>query len=200
MRKITEVLVNASARHIHLTDEHVEILFGKGATLTPYKYLMQPGEFASEQCVTLEVGERYIENVRVLGPTRKKTQVEISKTDAYTLKIEPPIRESGNLEGSTPITLVGPVGTVHLHEGCIIANRHIHMTPEDAARLGIHDNEEVSVVIDSEKRTILQDVYCRISEKYVLEMHIDLDDANAACLPKGYIATVYGGPYDLPYE
>ena len=174
------VPIGVSARHIHLTQEHVEALFGKGYQLTRKKDLMG-GQFAANEQVTI-VGEklRAIENVRVLGPVRKQSQVEISKTDTFKLGIKAPIRESGNIAGSAPIAVVGPKGTIYLKEGCIVAKRHIHMSPEDANKTSLKDGDIVSVVVDNERGTIFNHVQIRVDEKFTLEMHIDADEANAA--------------------
>lgn len=179
------VPIGVSARHIHLTQEHVEVLFGKGYQLTKKKDLMG-GQFASNECVTI-VGLklRAIENVRVLGPVRKQSQVEISATDAIKLGIKAPVRESGNLTGSAPIAVVGPKGVLYLEEGCIIAKRHIHMAPADAAAAGVHDGDIVSVKADNERGTIFNEVLIRVNDSYTLEMHIDTDEANAAKIATG---------------
>ncbi|HIS55820.1 MAG: phosphate propanoyltransferase [Lachnospiraceae bacterium] len=179
------VPIGVSARHIHLTQEHVEVLFGKGYQLTKKKDLMG-GQFASNECVTI-VGLklRAIENVRVLGPVRKQSQVEISATDAIKLGIKAPVRESGNLAGSAPIAVVGPKGVLYLEEGCIIAKRHIHMSPADAAAAGVHDGDIVSVKADNERGTIFNEVLIRVNDSYTLEMHIDTDEANAAKIATG---------------
>ncbi len=179
------VPIKVSARHIHLTQEHIEILFGQGYQLTKKKDLMG-GQFASNEQVTI-VGTklRAIENVRVLGPARRKSQVEISQTDTLRLGIKVPIRESGNLQGSAPIAVVGPKGTVYLHEGCIIAKRHIHMSPADAISAGVKDRESVSVIINNDRKTEFYDVLIRVDDSFTLEMHIDADEANAANVSKG---------------
>ena len=179
------VPIGVSARHIHLTQEHVEVLFGKGYQLTKKKDLMGV-QFASNECVTI-VGLklRAIENVRVLGPVRKQSQVEISATDAIKLGIKAPVRESGNLAGSAPIAVVGPKGVLYLEEGCIIAKRHIHMSPADAAAAGVHDGDIVSVKADNERGTIFNEVLIRVNDSYTLEMHIDTDEANAAKIATG---------------
>lgn len=178
-----DIPVGVSNRHIHLTKEHVEILFGPGYELTPLKDLSQPGQYACKETLTI-VGPslRPIENVRVLGPVRKASQVEISRTDSFTLKVKPPVRESGKIAGSAPITIIGPKGVVTLQEGCIIANRHIHMSLEDGARFGIQDNEYVTVDAVGERRTRFFDVQVRVHKDFRLEMHLDTDDANAAGL------------------
>ncbi len=182
-----DIPVGVSNRHIHLTQEHVEVLFGKGYQLTPLKDLSQPGQYACKEQLTL-IGPslRAIEGVRVLGPVRKQSQVEISKTDSFTLKVKPPVRESGDLAGSAPITIIGPKGLVQLSEGCILANRHIHMSPSDGERYGVKDGDYVSVeTVGDGKRTKLYDVQIRVSDKFILEMHLDTDDANACGIGNG---------------
>lgn len=179
------VPVGVSARHVHLTQEHVEALFGAGHVLHPKKTLMG-GQFAAEECVTI-VGLklRAIENVRVLGPCRKQSQVEVSATDALRLGVKAPIRESGKLSGSAPIAIVGPCGAVYLQEGCIIAMRHIHMSPEDAKAAGVKDGDIVSVRADNERATIFDRVLIRVNENFTLEMHVDTDEANACKIKTG---------------
>ncbi len=178
--------VGISNRHIHLSREHVDILFGKGYQLTPIKDLSQPGQYACKELLTI-VGPslRPIENVRVLGPERNKSQVEISRTDSFTLKVKPPVRESGKVEGSAPITIIGPKGVVTLKEGCIIANRHIHMSLDDGAKFGISDGEYVDIDAFGERKTRFFDVQVRVHKDFRLEMHLDTDDANAAGLKNG---------------
>ena len=181
-----DVPVGVSNRHIHLTKEHLEILFGAGYELTHLKDLSQPGQYACKELLTI-VGPslRPIENVRVLGPLRSASQVEISMTDSYQLKVKPPVRESGSLEGSSPITILGPKGVVTLKEGCIIANRHIHMHTSDASRFGVSDGDYVTVDVNGKRRTRWYDVQVRVSDKFALEMHVDTDDANAAGVGNG---------------
>ena len=181
-----DVPVGVSNRHIHLSREHVETLFGKGYELTPLKELSQPGQYACKEQLTL-VGPsmRAIEGVRVLGPERKASQVEISRTDSFTLKIKPPVRESGDIKGSAPVTVIGPKGIVTLTEGCIIANRHIHMSEDDAARYGVVDGEYVDVMLGGERRSLFYDVQIRVNKSFRLEMHIDTDDANAVGVGNG---------------
>ena len=181
-----EVPVGVSNRHIHLSEADVETLFGKGYQLTPFKDLSQPGQYACKETLTI-IGPslRPIENVRVLGPTRSKSQVEISTTDSYQLKVKPPVRESGNIVGSSPIIIVGPKGIVELKEGCIIANRHIHMSPTDAAKFGLKDCDTVTVDVDGKRRTRWFDVQVRVHKDFRLEMHVDTDDANAAGIGNG---------------
>ena len=184
------VPIGVSARHIHLTQHDVEVLFGPGYQLTKKKELMG-GQFASNECVTI-VGLklRAIENVRILGPVRKASQVEISATDAIKLGIKAPIRESGDIKGSAPIALVGPKGALYLQEGCIVAARHIHMTPAEAAAAGVHDGDYVSVKVDNDRGTIFNQVKIRVSESFSLEMHIDTDEANASHIKQGDTAVI----------
>ena len=177
-----KVLVETSARHVHLTNEHIEVLFGKGATLTHKKDLSQPGQFACQERVTLVGPKKSIENVIILGPARPATQVEVSLTDARTLGVSAPVRESGDIAGSGACKIVGPCGEVEISEGVIAAKRHIHFTPEEAAAAGVEDKQFVSVKIDSADRsTIFGDVVVRVSPKFSAAMHIDTDEANAAC-------------------
>ena len=175
-----EVPVGISNRHIHLNKADMETLFGAGYELTPLKDLSQPGQYACKETLTI-VGPsmRPIESVRVLGPLRKASQVEISMTDSYVLKVKPPVRESGNLAGSAPIRIIGPKGVVELSEGCIIANRHIHMSPADAAQFGVKDFDRVTVDANGTRRTRWYDVQVRVHKDFRLEMHVDTDDANA---------------------
>lgn len=180
------VPVGVSNRHIHLSAADVETLFGKGYELTPLKDLSQPGQFACKETLTI-VGPslRPIENVRVLGPIRKASQVEISRTDSFTLKVKPPVRESGDIAGSAPITIIGPKGVVELREGCIIANRHIHMSTDEGAAFGLTDGQYVDVEVEGARRTKFYDVQIRVHKDFCLEMHIDTDDANAAGIGNG---------------
>lgn len=181
--------VGISNRHIHLSREHVEILFGKGYQLTKLKDLSQPGQFAcKEQLTIIGPSMRAIEGVRVLGPERKASQVEISRTDSYVLKVKPPVRESGDIKGSSPITIIGPCGIVTLAEGCIIANRHIHMSEDEGKAFGVRDGEYVDVELCGERRSLFYDVQIRVHKDFRLEMHIDTDDANAAGVGNGFKA------------
>ncbi|MED3575675.1 phosphate propanoyltransferase [Cytobacillus praedii] len=175
----THVPVSISARHLHLQQEHVELLFGKGYELTKYKEISQPGQYACNEKVTLKGPKGTIENVRVLGPLRKHTQVEISRTDARKIGVTPPVRNSGNIAGSAGITLIGPIGSISLQEGCIIADRHIHMTPKDADEFAVSDKQRVSVLIEGAKGGVMGQVTIRVNDRYALDMHIDTDDANA---------------------
>ncbi len=185
------VPVGVSNRHIHLSQSDLETLFGKGYELTPFKDLSQPGQYACKECLTI-VGPslRPIEKVRVLGPVRKASQVEISRTDSFILKVKPPVRESGDIAGSAPITIIGPKGIVELREGCIIANRHIHMSEEEGARFGIKDGDYVTVDVSGERRTTFYDVQVRVNKAFRLEMHVDTDDANAAGIGNGAKVTI----------
>ncbi|MFA7075805.1 MAG: phosphate propanoyltransferase [Candidatus Izemoplasmatales bacterium] len=178
-----KVLVEVSARHVHVSKEHLEILFGKGYELTVKKYLSQPGQFAANERVDLIGLKRELKNISILGPVRKSTQVEISLTDARTIGVSAPIRESGDTIGSAPCKLVGPNGEVELTEGVIVAKRHIHLTPEDAEKYNLKDKEVVSVKIDTESRSsILGDVVIRVREDFASAMHIDTDEGNAVGL------------------
>lgn len=180
------VPVGVSNRHIHLSRADLETLFGAGYELTPIKDLSQPGQFACKEVLTI-VGPslRPIENVRVLGPVRKASQVEISRTDSFTLKVKPPVRESGDIAGSAPVTIIGPKGVVTLKEGCIIANRHIHMSLDEGAAFGLRDGDYVDVDVEGARRTRFYDVQVRVHKDFRLEMHIDTDDANAAGIGNG---------------
>ena len=182
-----DIPVGVSNRHIHLSSEDLEVLFGKGYELTPLKDLSQPGQYACKETLTI-IGPslRPIENVRVLGPIRKHSQVEISATDSYVLKVKPPVRPSGSISGSSPITIVGPKGVVQLKEGCIIANRHIHASPDDAKKLGLCDGCKVTVDVEGARRTRWFDVEVRVHKDFRLEMHVDTDDANAAGIGNGF--------------
>lgn len=173
-------IVETSARHVHVTQEDLEILFGKGATLTHKKDLSQPGQFACEERVTVVGPKKELANVSILGPVRPETQVELSATDARSIGIAAPVRESGDLNGSGPCKIVGPCGEVEIAQGVIVAKRHIHMTPADAEQFGVKDKDIVCVKIESPERSaILCDTVVRVSEKYALAMHIDTDESNA---------------------
>lgn len=183
-----KVIVGVSSRHIHLTDEHVEVLFGTGAKLTPFRPLYQPGEFASDQQVTLfgPTG-RTLGPVRVLGPTRKASQVEVSLTDCYQLGLKeiPPIRPSGNHQATFGITMVGPAGAVTLKSGLIRANRHIHLHTRQAAAMGLKDGDTVAVRVDGERPAVLAGCQIRANDAFKAEMHLDTDDANATGIRTG---------------
>ena len=176
-----KILVETSARHVHLSEEHIKVLFGEGATLTHKKDLSQPGQFACEERVTVEGPKKSIPNVIILGPARPASQVEVSLTDARTLGVKAPVRESGDVCCSGACKLIGPCGEVELAEGVIAAKRHIHLTPADAEKFGVEDKEIVSVKIESDGRTtVFGDVVCRVNPNFAAAMHIDTDESNAA--------------------
>ena len=185
-----KIKIGVSQRHIHLSREDLDILFGKGYELTKKKTLMGR-EYAAEEVVTL-VGPslKAITNVRVLGPVRKDTQVEISKTDTFILKVNPPVRPSGQVEGSEKLVVVGPKGSVYLKQGVIIANRHIHLTPEYAEAHGIKDGDYVNVEVEGVKPTKFYDVQVRVRDDFNVEMHIDTDDANSSGLKNGSLVRI----------
>ena len=183
-----KVLVETSARHVHLSEADVIALFGEGAKLTPKKELSQPGQFACEERVNIVGPKKAINNVIILGPCRKASQVEVSLTDARVLGVPGVIRESGDLAGTPGCKLVGPAGEVELTEGVIVAKRHIHMTPEDAAVFNVVDKEIVKVRIESERSAELDDVVVRVNPTYALAMHIDTDEYNGTCA----FGTIYG--------
>ncbi len=184
-----KVLVETSARHIHVSQEHLEILFGKGATLTNKKDLSQPGQYACSERLTVVGPKRELAGVTILGPVRPATQVEISLTDARSIGVAAPIRESGDTKGSAPCKLVGPCGEVELEEGVIVAKRHVHLTPEVAAEFGVADKEIVGLKLTSADRSaILGDVVIRVNANFAPAAHLDTDEANAA----GLSGEVYG--------
>lgn len=189
-----EFIVETSARHVHVTKETLEVLFGKGATLTKKKDLSQPGQFACEERVTVVGPKKSLPNVSILGPERSADQVELSATDARSIGIVAPIRESGDVAGSGACKLIGPCGEVEISEGVIVAKRHIHLTPADAEELGVKDKDIVWVRVDTpERKAILGDVVVRVSEKFARAMHIDTDESNAIGAGrelKGTIVTV----------
>ncbi len=179
-----KIIVETSARHIHLSQADLETLFGKGYELTKKKDLSQPGQFACVEKVTV-VGPRGEKAMSVLGPVRKATQIELALTDARGMGFKAPVRESGDLAGSEGCKLVGPAGEVELTEGVIAAKRHVHLTPEDAARFGVENGQIVKVEISTEGRSLVfGDVVCRVSPTYATAMHIDTDESNAAGAPK----------------
>ena len=174
------VLVETSARHVHLSQADIETLFGAGHELTVKKMLSQPGQFACEERVDVVGPKNTIKNVSVLGPARNASQVEVSLTDARTLGISVPVRESGDLKGSAPVKLVGPAGEVELTEGAIAAQRHVHLTPETAEKFGVSDKEIVLAKLDTPRALIFDDVVIRVSPSFADAMHIDTDESNAA--------------------
>ena len=178
-----QILIETSARHVHVTKETLEILFGKGATLEVKKMLSQPGQFASNQKVKV-VGPKGELNCSILGPERKENQVEVSFTDARSLGVVAPVRESGDIKGSAPCKLVGPCGEFELEEGVIVAKRHVHMTEEDAKEFGVNNGDivKVKVVTETGRKLIFDDTVIRVSKNYALAMHIDTDESNAGAL------------------
>lgn len=174
-------IVETSARHVHLSQEDLEVLFGKGYELTKKKELSQPGQFACEERVTIVGSKSEFKGVSILGPVRKVTQVELSLTDARSIGIAAPVKESGDIAGSGACKIVGPAGEIEIAEGVIAAKRHIHATPADAEQLGVKNGEIVSVNIDTDGRSLVfGDVVVRVNETYALAMHIDTDESNAA--------------------
>lgn len=176
--------IGVSNRHVHLTQDDFNLLFGDDQELEVNRYLTQPGEFASNSFVTLKTDKSSMENVRVLGPLRSYTQIEIAKTDAYKLGINPPVRESGDIVGSEGITIIGPKGQIEKTEGCIIASRHIHVTSEDAKKHGFDEQKKYLVKIGGIKGGVMSNVSVKISDNYIFEMHVDTDDANAHFIGK----------------
>lgn len=175
------VIIEGSGRHIHVSRETLDVLFGKGFELDQKKMLSQPGQFASSCKVTV-TGPKGSLSMSILGPCRKADQVELSFTDARTLGLDCPVRESGVLAGSPGCTVTGPNGSVELTEGCIIAKRHIHLTPEDAEKFGVADKEIVCVKVGGDRALIFDEVICRVSPSYATFMHVDYDEINAASL------------------
>ena len=187
-------IVETSARHVHLTAEAFATLFGEGKELTVKKMLSQPGQFASEERVTIVGPKKSLPNVSILGPFRKANPVELSATVARSIGIVAPIRESGDVAGSGACKIVGPAGEIEISEGVIVAKRHIHLTPADAEEMGVKDKDVVWVRLDTDgRKAILGDVVCRVSDSYALAMHIDTDESNAVSAPRelyGEIVTV----------
>ncbi|MPM99659.1 Phosphate propanoyltransferase [bioreactor metagenome] len=177
-----QVPVGISARHVHVSRQHLDILYGKDYQLTIKKDLSQPGQFACNETVDLVTEKSTFKNVRILGPERKVTQVEVSMTDAMKLGLKAPVRDSGDIKGSPGLTIVGPQGTVKIEEGVIVACRHIHMTPADAEAFGVKDKEIVKVKCEGERALIFDKVLIRVNDQFKLEMHVDTDEGNAALL------------------
>ena len=185
------VLIETSARHVHVSRRVLDILFGEGYELTPKKDLSQPGQFACEERVQVIGPKNSFPAVSILGPIRPETQVELSAGDARSIGVKAPIRESGDLEGSAGCKIVGPKGEVELNDGVIVAMRHIHMTPEDAEKYALKDKQVVSVKVDTPERSLIfGDVVVRVSPKYALAMHIDTDESNAACCTPGLMGDI----------
>lgn len=186
-----QFIVETSARHVHVTQEVLETLFGEGYELHVKKMLSQPGQFASEERVDIVGAKKTLSGVSILGPVRKETQVEISLTDARSIGVTAPIRESGDIAGSGACKIVGPKGEVEITEGVIAAKRHIHMTPADAEVFGVKDKDIVSVKLDTNGRALIfGDTVVRVSDKYALAMHIDTDESNAACAGNGTMGEI----------
>lgn len=179
------VTVGISNRHLHLSQADLETLFGRDHQLTVFKDLLQPGQYAAAEQVALVGPKGTIEGVRVLGPVRSRTQVEVAMTDAYKLGIKPPVRESGDLAESAPLTIQGPMGSVELQEGAILAWRHIHMHTTDADARGLKDKDMVGVRVAGPRGIVFENVIVRVRDDFALEMHIDTDEANAALLKNG---------------
>lgn len=182
---MSKILVETSARHLHVSQQDLETLFGKGYTLTPKKDLSQPGQFACEERVTIIGPKRELAGVSILGPCRPATQIEISLTDARSIGVAAPVRESGDTKSSAPVKLVGPAGEVELGEGCIVAKRHIHLDTATASAYGLKNAQVVSVACDNGqgRKLVFDDVVVRVSDSYAPAMHIDTDEANAAGCP-----------------
>ncbi len=176
---IESIPVAISARHVHLDQATVEALFGPGYQLTPETPLRQPGQWAAKERVALVGPKNRIERVAILGPTRKRNQIEVSRTDSFALGVQPPVRDSGKLDGTPSITIVGPAGEVTT-DGLILAARHIHTNPADAARLGLEDGEHVDVEVGEGRELTFSYVLIRVGADSFTEMHIDTDEANAA--------------------
>ncbi|MGB4262531.1 MAG: phosphate propanoyltransferase [Fervidobacterium sp.] len=191
-KKEFPIIAGVSNRHVHLSKEDLETLFGPGYQLTPTKDLGQPGQFACKETVTIVGPKGSIENVRILGPVRKETQIEVSLTDAFKLGVTPPVRDSGDIEETPGIVIIGPNGKkIEKEKGVILAKRHVHMIPEDAEKFGVKDKDIVKVIVDhGNRRLIFDDVLVRVSEKFALEFHVDTDEANAALLKTGDVVYI----------
>lgn len=185
-----QVPIGVSARHIHLSNAHIELLFGQGYELTVMKELSQPGQFAANETVAVVGPKGQFAKVRILGPARDLTQLEVSRTDAFALGVHPPVRESGNIAGSAGIKIIGPAGEVEIEEGVIVAARHIHFHTSDAAQMGIANKEVLRVQLHGERPLTFDDVIARVHDTYALDFHIDTDEANAAGVKTGDLATI----------
>ncbi|TLS52279.1 phosphate propanoyltransferase [Paenibacillus antri] len=185
-----EIPIGVSARHIHLAPEHIDILFGQGYELKTLKPLSQPGQFAAEETVAVVGPKGRFDKVRILGPARGNTQLEISRTDAFALGVDAPVRLSGNIDGTPGIRIVGPKGEVTVERGVIVASRHIHLHTDDAARMNVKDKQIVSVKTQGERAVTFANVVCRVSDQFALDMHIDTDEANAAGIRNGEKGTL----------
>lgn len=185
-----KVSVGVSNRHVHLKQDDLDTLFGLGYKLTVKKELHQPNYFAANETVTVEGPKGIIENVRIIGPVRDYTQVEISKTDAYSLGLNPPVRESGDLKDSSPISIIGPKGKIDLKEGCIIADRHIHITSKQMELYGFKKNQKIYISIKGKKSSILTNIHFKVFDESYYELHLDTDDANANLIKDGDIVDI----------
>jgi len=190
MSEEKKVPVGVSARHVHLTQEHVERLFGPGAKLSEMKPLSQPGQFAANETVAIYGPKGSFPKVRILGPTRKATQVEVSRTDALALGLNPPVRESGDIAGTPGLRLVGPAGEVTIEQGVIVAARHIHFHPSDAQKFGVADKQRLKVRVGGERGVVFENVIARVSDQFALDMHIDTDEGNAAGVSTGDVGVI----------
>ena len=185
-----KVPVGISNKHIHLSEADIITLFGEGASLTHKKDLSQIGQYAAEETVEIVGPKGSLKNIRILGPARKKTQVEIARTDSFVLGLNPPVRDSGDLSGSEPIKIIGPMGFVELTEGCILAKRHVHMNPNEAEAYGLKDRDLLKVETGGERGVVFKEVLIRVDPTYILEMHIDTDEANCALLKNGDLLSI----------
>lgn len=177
--------VGLSNKHLHLSKEHLDILFGEGYELTKFKDLSQPGQYAANEKVDVVGPKGTLKGIRVLGPTRKETQVEISLTDSFVLGVNPPVRDSGDLIDSPGAKIVGPKGEVVIEKGIIAASRHIHMHTSDAEKFGVADKDVVSVRVGGKRGLVFENVIARVNPEYALELHLDIDEGNAAGLKNG---------------
>lgn len=190
-KPLLTIPVGVSNRHVHVTEKHFQVLFGESASLTELRPLSQPGQFAAQETVTLVGPFGVIRNVRILGPFRQQTQIEISRTDGYTLGVHPPVRVSGAIEGTPGATIVGPAGSLTLSEGLIVAKNHVHMSEEDARTFDVMHGDTL-IVASAERPVIFQEVLVRVNKSYRLELHLDQDEANAAGLSTGEHVKVIG--------
>ncbi|MDD2350498.1 MAG: phosphate propanoyltransferase [Synergistaceae bacterium] len=188
--RFLKIPVEASGRHVHLKREHVDLLFGKGYELTPRRDLSQPGQYLCEERLTLKTDKGILRNVAILGPVRKDTQVELSLTDAMSIGVDAPVKESGDIKGSASITIISDLGEVNIREGVIVAMRHLHTTPKDAVLLSVKDQDLISIRIDGLRPVIFEDVLVRVNEKYSTAVHIDYDEANACGYIPGTTASI----------
>jgi putative phosphotransacetylase len=177
--------VGISNRHIHLSKEHLEVLFGQGYELTIMKTLSQPGQYAAKETVKIKGSKGEIPRVRILGPVREETQVEVSRTDSFSIGVKPPIRDSGDIAGTPGIRIIGPQGEVDLERGVIIASRHVHFHPSDAERFSVEDGQKIKLITTGERAVVFENVLVRVHISYALDCHLDTDEGNAAGLSTG---------------